>query len=54
MVKVKILEEKKDRLTLHIQETDATYMNALRRLMMEEVPTLAIEDVDFQKNNGIL
>ncbi|MEK6963397.1 MAG: DNA-directed RNA polymerase subunit D [Nanoarchaeota archaeon] len=54
MVKVKIIEEKKDKLTLHIQESDATYMNALRRFMMEEVPTLAIEDVEFQKNNGIL
>src|SRR3989344_255438 len=54
MVKVKIVEEKKEKLTLHIQDTDATYMNALRRLMMEEVPVLAIEDIEFQKNNGIL
>ncbi len=54
MVKVKLLEEKKDRVTLHIQESDNAYMNALRRLMMEEVPTLAIEEVEFKKNNGIL
>ena len=54
MVKVKIVEEKKEKLTLHIQETDAAFVNSLRRLMMEEVPTLAIEEVELKKNSGIL
>jgi len=37
-----------------ITGTDPAYVNALRRTIIDEVPTLAIEDVEFKKNSSAL
>lgn len=49
-----IAAKAKDRLTLQVEGADSAYVNALRRHMAFEVPTLAIEDVEFQANNSVL
>ena len=55
-MEVSVLDKSKDGLTLKllIKGTTPAFMNTLRRTMIEEVPTMAIEDVEFRKNNGIL
>ncbi|MBU0665838.1 MAG: DNA-directed RNA polymerase subunit D [Nanoarchaeota archaeon] len=51
---IKILSNKKDKLTFLLKGVNNAYVNTLRRYMMTEVPTLAIEEVTFKINNSIL
>ncbi|NQV08944.1 DNA-directed RNA polymerase subunit D [Candidatus Woesearchaeota archaeon] len=37
-----------------IKDSTPAYVNSLRRTIINQVPTMAIEDVDFKKNNSIL
>lgn len=37
-----------------IKDATVYYVNALRRTIINQVPTMAIEDVEFKKNNSIL
>ena len=37
-----------------IKGTTPAYMNIVRKTIMDKVPTLAIHDVEFRKNSGIL
>ncbi|MBI2134795.1 DNA-directed RNA polymerase subunit D [Candidatus Woesearchaeota archaeon] len=55
-MEVRVLENKKDegKVSFIIKDTSAAFVNALRRIIIEEVPTMAIEDVEFRKNNSIL
>jgi DNA-directed RNA polymerase subunit D len=45
-------DEKKGKVTFELNGTDACYVNTLRRLFMTEVPVLAIEDIEFKKNDS--
>lgn len=54
MSEVKLLEKKGNLLTMSIRKTDPAFVNTLRRLIIDEVPTMAIEDVEFKKNDSIL
>lgn len=47
-------DKEKGKLSFVVKDSSAAYANALRRAMIEEVPTMAIEDVEFRKNNSIL
>ncbi len=51
---VKLLSKKNEKLVFSIKGEDASFVNALRRYMLVEVPTMAIESVEFRKNNSIL
>jgi DNA-directed RNA polymerase subunit D len=51
---VKLIETGKDAMTIRIDTIDAAYANALRRYMQFEVPVMAVEDVEFRANSGIL
>ena len=53
---VKVLNYSKDKgeLTFLLKDSNPAYANTLRRLMVDEVPTMAIEEVEFSKNNSIL
>ncbi|MEK6922759.1 MAG: DNA-directed RNA polymerase subunit D [Nanoarchaeota archaeon] len=51
---VKLLSQTKDKVTFRISRTDYVFVNTLRRLIMEEVPTLVIEDVNFIENSSAL
>jgi DNA-directed RNA polymerase subunit D len=48
------LDKGKDKLKFLVKDVDPSFVNALRRLIMVEVPTFAIEDVEFRKNTGLL
>lgn len=55
-MEVRLLEKNKEKGKLSFILKDATppYANTLRRIMIEEVPTMAIEDIEFRKNSSIL
>ena len=42
------------RIALKVSKTSPAFMNALRRSIMESVPTMAIEHVEFRKNGSVL
>lgn len=51
---VSILELKSDYIRFELSNTDISMANALRRVMMAEVPTLAIDLVEFADNSSCL
>ncbi|MBI5003396.1 DNA-directed RNA polymerase subunit D [Candidatus Woesearchaeota archaeon] len=53
-MEIRILEKAKDKMYLSfmIRGTTPAYANTLRRLMVGEVPTMAIEDVELFKNSS--
>jgi len=53
-MKVKILGKKKDEIKFSVEDITPGFANALRRVIMSEVPTMAIEWVDFKKNSSVL
>jgi len=53
-MEIKIINQKDDSLDLAIDGIDNVMANTLRRLMLAEVPTLAIEEIEFQKNGSAL
>jgi len=48
------LEFKKDSLTFVLGDTDTAMANSLRRVMMAEVPTMAIDLVEIEQNTSPL
>ncbi|XP_048135195.1 DNA-directed RNA polymerases II, IV and V subunit 3-like [Rhodamnia argentea] len=52
--KVKIREVKDDYLKFELRDTDASVANALRRVMIAEVPTIAIDLVEIEVNSSVL
>jgi hypothetical protein len=52
--KVEILELKDDFIRFVLYDTDSSVANALRRVMMAEVPVLAIDDVNIYENSSVL
>jgi DNA-directed RNA polymerase subunit D len=53
-MKLHMLENTEQLLAFRIEGVNVAYLNTLRRLMMTEVPVMAIENVTFGRNNGIL
>jgi len=55
-MELRLLESNKDqgKLSFIIKDTNAAFANTLRRIMVEEVPTMAIEEIEFRKNNSVL
>ena len=52
--KVQILHISPHEMRFILSETDTSVANALRRIMIAEVPTLAIEKVEFLENSTVL
>ncbi|XP_055809815.1 DNA-directed RNA polymerases II, IV and V subunit 3-like [Solanum dulcamara] len=52
--KVKIREVKDDFMKFELRDTDASIANALRRIMIAEVPTIAIDLVEIEVNSSVL
>lgn len=46
-MKVKLLAQKEDSLKVLVEDTEPAYVNALRRVLIADVPKMAIEDVEF-------
>lgn len=55
-MEIRVLENNKEegKLSFILKDADVAFANALRRVIVEEVPTMAIEDVEFRKNSSIL
>jgi DNA-directed RNA polymerase subunit D len=55
-MKLKKIQSSKDNLKMSFSAEDCSeaFLNGIRRLIIEEVPTLAIEDVEFKDNNSAL
>jgi len=51
---IEILELKEDAITFLLTKTDTSMANALRRIMIAEVPTMAIDLVEFENNTSVL
>jgi DNA-directed RNA polymerase subunit D len=51
-MKLEVLKKTDRKLSFILEETDYGFVNALRRVMMNEVPTLSIEFVDFVENSS--
>src|SRR3989338_5337273 len=47
-------ERKKNKLTFLIKDGSDVFVNTIRRLILEEVPTLAIEDLEIKDNGSAL
>ncbi|MFP4118746.1 MAG: DNA-directed RNA polymerase subunit D [Candidatus Woesearchaeota archaeon] len=53
-MKLTVHEKSDEKLIFTLKDVTSAYANTLRRLMVGEVPTMAIEDVTFDKNDSIL
>ena len=47
-------DEKNNAVLFLVKNSSPYFMNAIRRIIVEEVPTLAIEDVEFRENSSAL
>jgi DNA-directed RNA polymerase II subunit RPB3 len=52
--RVRIRELKEDYAKFELRDTDASIANALRRVMIAEVPTVAIDLVEIEVNSSVL
>ena len=52
--KIEILSLQPNEIKFILSETDTSVANALRRIMIAEVPTLAIVLVEFQEKSTVL
>ena len=53
-MKLTLISKTQDIATFRIEGVTAAYANTLRRVAMTEVPTLAIERIEFGRNNSII
>lgn len=51
---VKLVGKTKEKITFVIKDTSYVFANTLRKLVIDEVPTMAIEDVEFRQNSSVL
>ncbi|RLJ09563.1 MAG: DNA-directed RNA polymerase subunit D [Candidatus Aenigmatarchaeota archaeon] len=52
-MKIKIVSKTDEKITFVLSGATPAFANALRRIMVSEVPTMAIEWVDFYENNSV-
>jgi DNA-directed RNA polymerase subunit D len=53
-IKIEILDKSNDIIKFSVEGIKPSFANALRRIMISEIPTMAIEWVDFKKNDSAL
>ncbi len=55
-MEIKLLESdsKNNKSSFLLSKSNTAFANAIRRVVVEEVPTMAIEDVEFKQNTSIL
>lgn len=54
MPRIRVIESDADQIKFELFDTDLSMANALRRVMMAEVPTIAIEMVEIVENTSVL
>lgn len=53
-MKIKITDQNESKIAFTLEDADVPFANAMRRIMMVEVPTLAVEWVDFHENTSAM
>jgi DNA-directed RNA polymerase subunit D len=53
-MKIQILERNEREMKILIEEINPQFANALRRIMIGEIPILAVDTVDFLQNDSVL
>jgi len=53
-MKVEVLSKNGQEIKFAVKEINIAFANELRRIMMSEVPTMAVEFVDFKKNDSAI
>ncbi len=53
-MKIELLNKSAEEISFILQDTSISFANALRRIMIAEVPTMAIEELELKKNSSIL
>ncbi len=53
-MEINVLDKKGEKLSFTLKGADVPFANAVRRMTMDEVPTMAIEEVEFTKNSSIM
>lgn len=48
------LDKKKNKLSFILKDSDEAFANVIRRFSMDEVPTLAVDEVEFRDNSSAL
>lgn len=51
---MKVLKRNKEEMNFSVEEMNHNFANELRRIMISEIPTMAIEIVDFKTNDSSL
>lgn len=51
---IKILDKTENKITFLLEDSNPQFANSIRRIAMMEVPVLAINFVDFSKNDSVL
>ena len=56
MIEIRLLEQDKEKnqVSFVLMDSTPSFANIIRRTTIEEVPVMAIEEVEFRKNNSIL
>jgi DNA-directed RNA polymerase subunit D len=54
LIRVKVIEESVNSVTLQLEGIDRSYANAVRRFCISEVPSMAIDDVVILENSSVL
>jgi DNA-directed RNA polymerase subunit D len=54
MVRVKVLDDTGDTVKVQLEGVDRSYVNAVRRFCISEVPSMAIDDVVILENSSVL
>ena len=53
-MKVNVLRRDEREMEFVLEDSNPTFANALRRIMISEIPVLAVEEVDFTQNDSVL
>jgi DNA-directed RNA polymerase subunit D len=53
-MKIKVLKKSKEKIEFEVEGLSAGLAGELRRIMLSEIPTMAIEWIDFHKNDSVL
>ena len=54
MVTIEKISSSENKMTFLLKKSTPAYSNALRRIMLTQVPVMAIENIEFSKNNSAL
>ena len=53
-MEMKMIGKERDRISFSVKDTTPAFMNTMRRLIIDETPTMAVKTVNFVKNTSAL